>query len=179
MRLARAALLAAVLAALLWPERARYQAERELRRASEALRFVLTHSEEISDPPAALEQIALLAAAAGPPLPGDPRPPVLEGSARLVRGEAGRALETYRRALAVGERAETDLNMGRAYERLGREADARMAFVRAAWVSPALLPAMLPDVAAAAAAEVARLEKELGEGRLKRPPALPDEKAGS
>lgn len=173
MRIARAALFAVVLAALLWPERARYQAERELRRASEAIRFVLTHHEEISDPPAALDQIALLAAAAGQPLPGDPRPPVLEGSARLVRGEAGRALETYRRALAFGERAETDLNMGRAYERLGREPEARACFVRAAWISPALTGAMLPDVAEMARAEVSRLETELKEGRLERPPPLP------
>jgi len=174
MRLARAAILAAVLAMLLWPERSRYQAERELRRASEALRFVIIHSNEITDPPAALEQIALVAAAASPPLPGDPRPPVLEGSARLVRGDAERALAAYRRALALGERAETDLNLGRAYERLGRETEARQAFVRAAWVSPALLAAMLPDQGAIASDEMGRLENQLREGSLKSPPPLPE-----
>jgi tetratricopeptide (TPR) repeat protein len=172
-RLARGALLAALFAAALWPERARYQAERELHRATEALRYVLTHSTEVSDPPAALERIALLAAATGPALPGDPRPPILEGSARLVRGEAERAVDDYRRALAMGERAEIDLNLGRAYQRLGREAEARAAFVRAAWISPILLRAMLPDDANVAGAEVARLEKELAAGRLSDPPPLP------
>ena len=44
-----------------------------------------------------------------------------------VRGEAARAIEAYRSALALGERAELDLNLGRAYERLGREEDARAA----------------------------------------------------
>lgn len=173
MRLLRAILLAVILAGLVWPERARYRADRDLRAATDALRFVLTHPTELSDPPAALENIARVAAAAGPPLPGDPRPPVLEGSARLVRGEAARALEAYRRALSYGERAETDLNLARAYERLGREAEARAAYLRAAWVSPALLTAMLPDVAAPTATELDRLEKELRAGRLTAPPPLP------
>jgi len=99
---------------------------------------------------------------------------VLEGSARLIQGEAQRALGIYRRALSLGERAETDLNLARAYERLGREPDARAAFLRAAWVSPVLLRAMLPDVAATAAAEMARLEKELKAGKLSAPPLLPE-----
>lgn len=173
MRLARGALLAALLAAALWPERARYQAERELSAATSALRYVLGHPAELSDPAGALDRIALVAAATEPALPGDPRPVVLEGSARLVRGEAERALGIYRRALALGERAETDLNLARAYERLGREEAARAAYLRTAWISPALMRAMLPDVAAAIGEEVARLEKELKEGRLKTPPPLP------
>ena len=109
----------------------------------------------------------------GPALPGDPRPPILEGSAWLVRGDAERALGVYRSALALGERAELDLNLGRAYERLGREDDARAAFVRAAWISPNLLRAMLPDTAAIAYAEVARLDAELAAGKMTAPPPLP------
>ena len=173
MKLARGALFAVILAAALWPEPARYRAEHTLRFATNALRYVVTHPGELSDPPAVLEQTALAAHSCGPPLPGDPRPAILEGSAWLVRGDAERALGVYRSALALGERAEIDLNLGRAYERLGREDDARAAFVRAAWVSPNLLRAMLPDTAALAYAEVARLDAELAAGRLTRPPPLP------
>ena len=173
MRAARGLALAILLAAALWREPARAHAEREIRAATEALRYVLTHSSELPDAPGALDRIALVAIAAEPALPGDPRPVLLEGAARLVNGQADRALETYRRALALGERGETDLNLGRALERAGREEEARQAFVRAAWISPPLLVSMLPDVAAAAQAEVGRLEKELREGRLKAPPPLP------
>ena len=173
MRAARAAALAALLAAALWREPARAHSEREIRAATEALRYVLTHSSEVADAPGALDRIALVAIGAAPALPGDPRPLLLEGAARLVNGQGDRALDAYRRALALGERGETDLNLGRTLERLGREQDARAAFVRAAWISPPLLASMLPDVAAAAQAEVSRLEKELREGRMQAPPPLP------
>ncbi len=173
MTVARPALLAVVLALLLWREPARYHAEREIRAATEALRYVLTHSSELPDAAGALDRIAGVARAAAFPLPGDARPLVLEGSARLVRGEPERALELYRRANGDGERAETDLNLARALERLGREEDARAGYVRAAWVSPALLRAMLPDTAEASRKRITALEHDLKAGRLKEPPPLP------
>jgi tetratricopeptide (TPR) repeat protein len=173
MRALRAALVAVVLAAALRPEFPRYHAERELRTATEALRFVIMHPQEIADPPGALERIAAIAQSCGLALPGDPRPPILEGSAWFVRGDFERAAEIYRSALAFGERAETDLNLGRALERLGRENEAHAAFLRAAWVSPLLLEAMLPDIAAAVSADLARLDAELRAGRLSAPPPLP------
>jgi tetratricopeptide (TPR) repeat protein len=173
MRLVRGLLLAALLAAAVWREPARLHAEREIRAATEALRYILTHSNEVPDASGALDRTALVAAAAAPALPGDPRPVLLEGAARLVNGQSDRALDAYRRALALGERGETDLNFGRVLERIGREEDARAAFTRAVWISPPLLASMLPDVAAAAQAEVSRLEKELREGRLAAPPRLP------
>ena len=40
---------------------------------------------------------------------------MIAGSAFLVTGQPERALETYREAFATGERAEIDLNLGRAY----------------------------------------------------------------
>ena len=173
MKALRAALVAAALALALRPELPRYHAERELRAATEALRFVITHSQEIADPPGALERIAAIAHSCGPALPGDPRPPILEGSAWFVRGELERAEGIYRSALVLGERAETDLNLGRALERMGRENEAHAAFLRAAWISPLLLEAMLPDIAAAVNADLARLDEELKAGRLNAPPPLP------
>jgi tetratricopeptide (TPR) repeat protein len=172
-RVARGLLLAVLLAGALWREPPRAHAEREIRAATEALRYVLLHGNELPDVSGALDRIGLVATAAEPALPGDPRPVLLEGAARLVNGEGDRALESYRRALALGERGETDLNLGRALERVGREEDARAAFVRAGWISPPLIASMLPDVAAPAQAEVLRLEKELAEGRLHAPPPLP------
>ncbi len=174
MRLARAAVVAALLVAAAWPETGRMHAERELSAATEALRYVLTHPGELPDVPRSLDGIAQVAEATEPALPGDPRPVILQGSARLVGGDAARALLFYRRALSLGERAETDLNLARAEERLGREPAARAAYLRAAWVGPALLRSMLPDVAAWVAPEVTRLERELRAGRLAAPPPLPE-----
>jgi O-antigen ligase len=172
-RILRSLALAAVLALLLSPEPGRYRAERELRAASDALRFILLHPTEVSDAPAALARTAEVADGTAGRLPGDPRPRIVQGSALLVRGEAQRALETYGRAFALGERGETDLNAARALERLGREDEARAAFVRAVWVSPALLAAILPDVQPPVAAEVGRLETELKKGNLREPPPAP------
>jgi tetratricopeptide (TPR) repeat protein len=173
-RILRAAGLAIGLLLLLRPEFPRYRAERDLRAAIEALRILLRNPTNVPDPPGALERTAEAAARTVPALPGDPRPRLVEGSARYVRAETKRALEIYRTALALGERGETDLNIARCYERLGREDDARAAFVRSVWVSPALLASMLPDVQAPVAAEVGRLEAELKKGNLSRPPPMPE-----
>ena len=172
-RILRAAAVGIALALLLWPEFPRYRAERDLRAAIDALRIILRSPGDVADPPGALARTAEWAAGTIPALPGDPRPWLVEGSALYVRGESQRAFEIYRGALALGERGETDLNIARCYERLGREDDARAAFVRSVWVSPALLASMLPDVQAPVAAEVGRLEAELKKGNLSRPPPLP------
>lgn len=165
--------LLAVAAAALWPEIPRYAAERRLRVAQGALRFVLTRTSEVTDPPAALARVADLALDASGALPGDPRPFVLAGAARRAAGEGDRALELFRSALATGERAEIDLNLGRTSESLGRMDDSRAWFIRGGWVSPPLLATLLPDIVGPIREEVARLESELLSGRLKAPPPLP------
>jgi hypothetical protein len=48
------------------------------------------------------------------------------------------------------------------------------AFVRALWISPALLRAVPPGFAERAGAEIARLEAELAAGRLTAPPPMPN-----
>lgn len=172
MRFARGFLLALLLAWALWPER-RYWAEHELHLASAVLRFVVTRPSEVADRAGALNEIAAIAASATKRLARDPRPWILEGNVRMQAGEPDRALDAYRQALALGERAETDLHLARAYEELGQETKAKAAYVRAAWVSPALLPYLLPDIARPVSEEVARLEAELKAGRLQAPPPLP------
>ena len=170
----RGAAAALLLAGALAPEFARYRAERMLRVATSALSIVLTHPSEIADPAAALDRIAAIGMAAAPGLPGDSRPLILAGGARLASRQLDAAIENYREALRLGERAETDLNLGRAYEASGDTARSHAAFLRAVWISPALLSAVLPDIAGSLREELTRLEAELGAGRLKAPPPLPE-----
>ncbi|HJW14968.1 MAG TPA: hypothetical protein VJ776_09735 [Thermoanaerobaculia bacterium] len=173
MRLARGLLLAALLGWALAPELPRYRAERLLRPATEALRQLVSRPGDVADPQNALTRIEQIALAAAAGVPGDSRPWILAGSTRLVAGEPARAIELYREALALGERTEIDINMGRAYEANGEPEKARAAFLRAVWISPALFPALLPDVGAPLVAELHRMEEDLRDGRLKAPPPLP------
>ena len=165
--------LLVVLAAALWPEIPRYAAERRLRAAQAALRFVLARTSEVADPPAALSRVADLALETSAALPGDPRPFVLAGAARRAAGQGDRALELFRSALATGERAEIDLNIGRTNEILGRLEESRAWFVRGGWVSPPLLATLMPDIVGPIRGEIARLEADLASGRLRAPPPLP------
>jgi tetratricopeptide (TPR) repeat protein len=182
MRAIRALALAGALFAALAPEFRRYSpaflrersAEREIRVASGAFRIVVSRPQEVSDPAGALSRIADIALSAASKVPADPRPRILAGSAKLVSGDASGALEEYRLARSLGERAETDLNIARAYDALGEVEKARAAYVRAAWISPALLALLLPDVAEPIGREVARLEAQLKAGRLKQPPPMPE-----
>jgi cytochrome c-type biogenesis protein CcmH/NrfG len=173
-RLLPSALLLAALAALVWPEIPRYAAERRVGYATTAFRALLDRS---GDPETALNIAALGEAALGTTgrLPGDPRPWVLAGSSCLVTGRPERALEFYREAFATGERAEIDLNLGRAYAMSKRDSSARAAYLRAGWISPEILAAQPAEVRDPALAEIGRLAEELRRGRLAAPPPLPSE----
>lgn len=94
------------------------------------------------------------------------------GSALAARGDVVGAVAEMRRSLALEERAETLLNLGRLAVALGDLETARPYFVRAVWVFPRLLPAV-PEAAdpEAIAAETARLETALAAGGA--PPPLP------
>jgi tetratricopeptide (TPR) repeat protein len=172
-RLLRGVLLAGALLWALAPELPRYRAERLLRPATDALRYLVTHPGEVSDPAGALGRIEQIALAAASGLPGDSRPWILAGSTRLAAGNPDRALDFYRTAFGLGERAEIDLNIGRALESRGEPEKAMAAYLRAVWIAPALFPALLPDVQAPLHAEYSRLLVELRSGRLRAPPAPP------
>jgi hypothetical protein len=167
-------LLGAVLAAAVAPEFRHYRSERLIRLGTEALRQLVTHPGEVEDPRGALSRIEQIAVSAASALPGDSRPWILAGSSRLVAGEAKEALGFYRHAVSLGERAEIDINMGRAWEALAETAKSRAATLRALWISPALIAALLPDVAAEMRPELHRLQDLLREGKLQAPPPLPD-----
>lgn len=164
----------AVLAALLWPEIARYRGERALRRGSEELRQALTTSASVAEARPALDRAAAFGVAAAPALPGDPRPRVLAGSARLVAGRPLEALDFYRDALATGERAEIDLNVGRAHAAAGERPEAQAALLRAIWISPNLASAIPDPVRTRLLEEARRLENDLRAGLLATPPPMPE-----
>jgi tetratricopeptide (TPR) repeat protein len=171
-KLLRAALVTAGLAALLFPEFPRYAAERRVGQATAAFRSLLDRGDDpgTADNLVAVGQSALAAAAR---LPGDPRPWILGGSAYLLTRQPERALENYRAALATGERAEIDLNLGRAYVLARRRENAEAAFLRAGWISPEILAVLAEPVRRPLHAEILRLEEELRAGRLAAAPELP------
>jgi hypothetical protein len=173
-RLLRAAAVAVLLAALCWPEFSRYAAERRVGYATTAFRALMDRS---SDPETAQNILGVgqLALTTTGSLPDDPRPWVLAGSSYLVTGQPERALEFYREAFATGERAEIDLNVGRAYAMLRRADSAAAAQLRAGWISPEILESLPPAARDPLIAEIARLSDELRQGRLAAPPPLPPE----
>ena len=172
-RAAIAVLGAGVLLLLVRPEIARYRAERQLGSANAAFELLLARASEVENATEVLPRVSERAATAALSLPGDSRGWVLAGSCRLVAGDTARALELYRRALSLGERAEIHLNLGRALALLQDVDGANKAFVRSIWISPALLRAVPPGFQDAVSAEITRLEAELAAGRLSAPPRPP------
>ena len=173
----RVLLRIAALAALAWlatPEIPRYRAERRIGLATAAFRGLL---DRVAAPGAAAQLLGVgqLAMDSARDLPGDPRPAMIAGSAFLVTGQPDRAVETYREALATGERAEIDLNLGRAYILGRRREDADAALLRAGWISPEILAPLAPALADPIFARIRALSGELAAGTLAAPPPLPSE----
>ena len=173
MRSVRAALVVLLLAGASLPEARRYRAERLLWRMHAAADLLASDPAHAPDPHATVEWIARSAAEASAALPGDGRPWLIAGEARLDGRDPAGALELFRRASDAAERADVDFEMGRALVLLREFGPAQEALVRAAWISPAvLLP--LPDAARESLErEMARLEAELRQGRMKNPPPRP------
>lgn len=169
---ARAVALVVVLAAALWPELGRWRAERALREATAAFR-TLAQAPRGSQPARAFEDVATHAAATADAIPGDQRGLIVAGSAQLLAGAPAEALARYRAALALGERAEIDLDLARAHAMLGDVPSAEAALLRMAWVSPPLLERLNAETRTRIGAEVARREASLRDGTLSAPPPLP------
>lgn len=151
-------ILALILLALAFsPEVGRYKAERALYRASSALRIAISSPEQVGDVTAATSWIEREGVRVAGALPHDPRPRMVAGAACLVGRRPEAALEHYRAALLAGERAEIDLNIGRAHmmqRDLGR---AQVAFLRAGWLSPPILDSLPPVARDPLLAELTRL----------------------
>ena len=170
MRAALIVVAAIVLAAALVPEVRRYRAERELRRLTTAFHVAVTQGPEGR----LLGSVASGAAAVDEALAPDARALILAGSAHLVARQAAAALALYRRAFERGERAEIDLNAGRALALLGRTDAADAAVLRAVWVNPTLIDVLPRATRASWRRRVQRLRHELRAGRLATPPPAPE-----
>lgn len=166
-------LLASLLVVAAVPEWDRYRAERELRTVTSATQLLLTDPSRVREPVRALAALDAAASRIAPRLAGDSRAWILAGSTRLVSGDASGALERYGRALALGERAEIVLNMGRAFTLRGDAPRALAAFSRAVWVSPPLLAAVPDERVAEVGAVVDAATARLATGTLDAPPPLP------
>jgi O-antigen ligase len=86
------------------------------------------------------------------------------GSVQSLKGERERAYALYARSVRLEERAESDLNLGRAAAALGRMEEARALFARTVWIQPRLLDALPPEERDGAAAAVKKAEEGLGHG---------------
>lgn len=156
----------------LWPEFARWRAERTLAESGANIERVLAGRQGDVDAVARLrrdvEQLTLAAAA----LPGDARVPLQRGLALLLLGDASASKEEFEAAIARGERPELVLNLGRARSALGDESGARRAFLRSAWAAPAATATLPRALREQIAGEIAALESELRAGRLESVPPL-------
>lgn len=148
----------------IWPEVGRYVAERELHEARSA---VLVGGSD-----ARLEWGRAKAMDAAARIPEDSRGLLIAGGALLLARRPADGFELYRRAFLLGERAEIDLNLGRAYAMLDRRKEAFAAFVRTIWVNPLLIDDLPRAAQPLVVAEVARLEALLRSGGLKQAPAI-------
>jgi tetratricopeptide (TPR) repeat protein len=86
------------------------------------------------------------------------------GSVESLKGQRERAYALYARSVSLEERAESDLNLGRAAAALGRLEEARALFARSVWIQPRLLDALPPDERSGAAAAVKNAEDGLSHG---------------
>jgi len=162
--------LALLIAAAVVPEVSRYAAERQLYEASSLVRSLFARPHAVVNPAGALAWAASRATSIARDLPGDWRPLNLAGSAWLLARQPEQALARYREALALGERPEIEVNVGRAYASLGRGDRATAAFLRAGWVSPAVLASLPTPTRDALRSELRELEQKLTTGRLAAPP---------
>ena len=121
-----------------------------------------------------LDDARAAARASAAVLPADPRPVLAAGAIELVAKKPQDALAHYRDAMVLGERAETDLNAGRALAMLDQRPEALAAFVRAGWLSPYIVLSMPTAAQPLVQQETARLEEKLRAGELSAPPPLPD-----
>ena len=173
MRVLSAAMSVLILTVAVAPELSRYAAERRLYRATAVLRLFFARPHEIPNSAHALQWAASTAAEASAGLPGDWRPLNTAGSALLFARRPEAALEKYRQALALGERPEVDVNVGRVYATLGRAEQAMAALLRAGWISPSLFDGLPPPAKAALRSQLDDFERRLRNGTLAAPPPKP------
>ncbi|MBK7975581.1 MAG: O-antigen ligase family protein [Deltaproteobacteria bacterium] len=127
--------------------------------------------------PALVATVGTEAAFAARWIPGDARALSASAAAALVARDGRLALDRYRLAAAQGERAELDLNVGRAHAILDQRAAALAAFVRAIWLAPVLAPELPEAARPLVADEITRREALLASGAADALPPWPPPEA--
>lgn len=169
-------LYVAAAARALSPELARYRAKIELGRCENALLIStrLDPEQQRRLLPAVRDALHSVAGR----LPHDVRPVYLLGTSALLLGEPGEAIEQLRRALAIEERPETDLNLSRAHAVAGDADAAAQDALRAIWLSPSLHRNLPPSDESATLERIADLQRDLAAGSAEAiPPLAPSDAA--
>jgi Flp pilus assembly protein TadD len=146
------------------PELLRYNSERTLYRAV-GLAQLLASGGAVPSRGLAVERADSLARTAARGLPGDPRPLMARGAAHLAAGHAPEARAAFVEALRYGERANALVGLGLSEALADRAGPAREAFLRAAWISPSLIPRIPESDRTFVRNEVLRLERRLRAGQ--------------
>jgi len=170
-RTARAVAVVAALAAAVFPEVARYRAERLLWRMHAAADRLGSEAAPVAEVEDGMIRGAADAARA---LPGDHRPWMIVGETEFAFRHFAEAAGAMRRAARTGERADLDFEIGRACILARDFGCGERAIARAAWISPSVLE---PLPAAGRAVFERRMEKweaELRAGLRTTPPEPPD-----
>ena len=170
-RALRAGIIALLLLAV-WPEFDQYRAEWMIAQADARLDRILRGLDRGDPAFQSAGTAAMQAHTAGSLLPGDPRPPLFESIALLLRHQGPAATAVLEAAIAQGERPELTLNLGRARGISGDAAGASAAFLRTAWVSPAALATLPVSIRSPLLEQVKVLESELRAGTLLAAPPL-------
>lgn len=156
--------IALAVGALAYPALARHAAERRLTSVQVALQMVSQM------PPGTQRTVALRRisseAAALDTFPGDERPANTAGTAAMLVGDPRRAVDVFAAAVAEAERPEMVANLGLARAASGDREGAAAAMLRAAWVSPQMLPALESRSGLALAERIQELERRLAAGEL-------------
>lgn len=164
---------ALVLATLsLSAELSRYRAERELASAERELAAVFSGARNGDEAIAAVERVYHTAARAQARWPNESRIALVHGISALMSRRIEESIAILERAIAVSERAELTLNLGRARYAAGDAAGAKRAYLRAIWASPAQAATLPADLRAELARDLERLTEALESGNLQEPPPL-------
>lgn len=156
---------AVVIAALFAPEVARYAGERRLRRVSTSALSLREGGGAVEQREQRLRRLSDEAAKIRT-FPGDWRPLDAAASASLFGKDAPGAIRLYRRCLALGERPEIVYDLGVAYMNARDPVSADAAFLRAAWLSPAIAQQLDARAPTAYVKRTDDLERRLGQGKL-------------
>ena len=162
-----------LLAATLLPDLRHHAAEKALYQATALLSSALSGNVPGADPRRLAAAASDLASRIARTLPFDPRPPLVQGIARLALGDASGAEVCLRDSIARAEKPEALLHLGRALLVGNRPEDAREVFRRAAWLHRIALLSLPGAFREDALAEAEALRGRLQRGERVEIPAVP------